>query len=646
MDNNNSIGQIERLVDRLARRVRLQRVINALTTALTVQILMGALFIALATPGWIDEASRNLGLLATFAIPLITALVAWFRPVDKISLAQILDRTHDLHDRLSTALFLADKDRNDFEEAQIRDASNYIGRVDIGLASPWRRPAEWVAFVVAACILAGVAFLKMPDHRRPLPADIVIQHDKILDDATLAMERERLEALKQTLVEAGLEDTKELIDQLDALLDRAENREVSEKEFLEELERIEKRFLDKDDGGREDMAEKLKEAAEELEKSLGKDLKQVPEAQALVDALKKKDYQKAADAMDALAKKMADPNVSSKELERLAKIMEKFADLIDPNDPKLQKLIEENQALADKLQKMFAQDKLGDSEKKRLNDAKKKLADLNRKKKANEGKLVSRQLKSLQRKTQEMAADAKQAAADKKQKGKKNDDPNAEKKPDFQQEAGKKAEDAARELEKEGKEQKKSEARGAAQKQLDELREAMQRSGVKREESKGSESKDEEKGKQMKEFLDKAKGKKPEEGKEGKDGQLGEKGDFKDGKPKSDANKGDDQKTEKKGTGAGKGDSQGLGAGSRELEDEKKLDSKRVDEKLEGKKGDGPTRSEVIQSASEEGFATTEYKDVYVDYESVVEEVMEKENVPKGYRFYIKRYFQLIRPQE
>ncbi len=646
MDNNNSIGQIERLVERLARRVRLQRVVNALTTALTLQILMIALLVALATPGWIDVASRNMAMLATFAIPLITALVAWFRKVDKISLAQVLDRTHDLHDRLSTALFLADKDRNDFEEAQIRDASNFIKSVDVGLAAPWRRPAEWVAFLVAACILLGVGVLKMPDHRRPLAADIVIQHDKILDDATLAMERERLEALKQTLVEAGLEDSKELIEALDVLLDRAENREISEKEFLEELERIEKKFLDKDDGGRKDLAEKLKEAAEELEKAMGKDLNQVPEAKALVDALKEKDYQKAADAMDALAKKLADPNLSSKDLERLAKIMEKFSDLIDPNDPKLQKLIEENQALADKLSKLFAQEKLSDSEKKRLNDVKKKVADLNRKKKANEGTLVSRQLKELQRKTKEVAGGARKAAEEKKQKGKKPEDPNAAKKPDFQQEAGKKAQDAARDLEKEGKEQQKSEARGAAQKQLDELREAMQRSGVKRGESKDGESQDEEKGKQMKDFLDKAKGKKPEEGKEGKFAQLGEGEESKDGKTGTDAKKGDERKTDKKGKGEGKGDSEGLGEGSRDLEDETKLDAKRVDEKLEGKKGDGPTRSEVIQSASEEGFATTEYKEVFVDYESVVEEVMEKENVPKGYRFYIKRYFQLIRPQE
>jgi len=37
---------------------------------------------------------------------------------------------------------------------------------------------------------------------------------------------------------------------------------------------------------------------------------------------------------------------------------------------------------------------------------------------------------------------------------------------------------------------------------------------------------------------------------------------------------------------------------------------------------------------------------VYSDYTSVVEEVMSKEKVPPGYRFYVKRYFQLIKPRE
>ena len=76
------------------------------------------------------------------------------------------------------------------------------------------------------------------------------------------------------------------------------------------------------------------------------------------------------------------------------------------------------------------------------------------------------------------------------------------------------------------------------------------------------------------------------------------------------------------------------------------LSGKRHDTRVEGKEGAGPSRSQTILGSAEKGFASTSYKRVYGDYTAVVEEVMSKEKVPPGYRFYIKRYFQLIKPRE
>ena len=61
--------------------------------------------------------------------------------------------------------------------------------------------------------------------------------------------------------------------------------------------------------------------------------------------------------------------------------------------------------------------------------------------------------------------------------------------------------------------------------------------------------------------------------------------------------------------------------------------------------GEGASRAEVIEAASESGFASRQYKKVYDDYTAAAEDVMDKEKVPKGYRHYIKRYFQLIQPR-
>jgi hypothetical protein len=76
------------------------------------------------------------------------------------------------------------------------------------------------------------------------------------------------------------------------------------------------------------------------------------------------------------------------------------------------------------------------------------------------------------------------------------------------------------------------------------------------------------------------------------------------------------------------------------------ISARHVDARVHGQIGAGPSRSETILGAADRGFAQTGYRQVYGDYTSVVEEVMSKHEVPPGYRYYVKRYFELIRPRE
>jgi hypothetical protein len=62
--------------------------------------------------------------------------------------------------------------------------------------------------------------------------------------------------------------------------------------------------------------------------------------------------------------------------------------------------------------------------------------------------------------------------------------------------------------------------------------------------------------------------------------------------------------------------------------------------------GQGGSRSEVIQGAAERGFASRGYQKVFREYHNVAEEALDKDEIPGGYRFYVRRYFQLIRPRE
>ena len=62
--------------------------------------------------------------------------------------------------------------------------------------------------------------------------------------------------------------------------------------------------------------------------------------------------------------------------------------------------------------------------------------------------------------------------------------------------------------------------------------------------------------------------------------------------------------------------------------------------------GQGGSRSEVILGAAERGFANKGYTKVYREYHTVAEESLNKDEIPGGYRFYVRRYFDLIRPRD
>jgi hypothetical protein len=62
--------------------------------------------------------------------------------------------------------------------------------------------------------------------------------------------------------------------------------------------------------------------------------------------------------------------------------------------------------------------------------------------------------------------------------------------------------------------------------------------------------------------------------------------------------------------------------------------------------GQGASRSEVIEGAAERGFASRGYQKVFREYQTVAEEALGKDEIPGGYRFYVRRYFELIRPRD
>jgi hypothetical protein len=102
----------------------------------------------------------------------------------------------------------------------------------------------------------------------------------------------------------------------------------------------------------------------------------------------------------------------------------------------------------------------------------------------------------------------------------------------------------------------------------------------------------------------------------------------------------------------GQGDGQGgkewgSGSGGDPKGDSTDLKGDTHDVRAEGlDSGQGPSNSEVILSAAKRGFVGKPYKKVFKDYRTVAEEQIAREQIPDGMRFYVRRYFQLIRPRE
>jgi hypothetical protein len=62
--------------------------------------------------------------------------------------------------------------------------------------------------------------------------------------------------------------------------------------------------------------------------------------------------------------------------------------------------------------------------------------------------------------------------------------------------------------------------------------------------------------------------------------------------------------------------------------------------------GKGPSKSQTILGAADKGFVGKDYRDVYDKYKTVAEQALKQDEIPAGYRFYVRRYFDLIRPRE
>jgi hypothetical protein len=90
----------------------------------------------------------------------------------------------------------------------------------------------------------------------------------------------------------------------------------------------------------------------------------------------------------------------------------------------------------------------------------------------------------------------------------------------------------------------------------------------------------------------------------------------------------------------------GLGISGNVLGEKTKMLANRNLQEITGTPGDGPSDVETTHSAEGRQQAGRSYREIYQKYRRMSEAVLDSEPIPLGHRQTIRRYFELIRPQE
>jgi hypothetical protein len=638
--HEHGIEQIRRLARRAERRLRLVRALGVGSRALSVSLALAIVTVTLHKVGWLGQlAERALCAGAVFGFAA-AALWAWVQRLPERAGARALDRHHGFHDRLASALvFAEEKSRTPFMEAAIADALAVAPAARPGLAVPVSVPRALGTAAGLGCVLVAAFLLPFPHKAVPARHTLAIEPVEMTSD-----DLDDVKAfLKQLEQRNQSDETRAAIAEFNKLVDDIASRRLDRTEAFRRMEALEEKVLTGSAADRKALEAELSRIGDEMKKA---DLTR-PAGNALSEA--KLDL--ARDAMHDLANKLRDggARVDKAKLDSVREALRRASE----DAQKRQEAIERRrQELADEIlkQKQRASDGASDEERSLLEKKQRELERLDRDlgQQENAGRQLDRLDRELQQAAEDLMKDLGVSAQD----------------------LDRGAEDLERMEQEQMSEQQKEELR----QKLQELRELVRQQGQGK--------------KQMirlKRFARMARG----QGSQGQGGQQGGGGEGQDDPGPNGQGQGQGGNDEQGDNGHG-GTAQGQGGGETWIvgpNGEKILmlssggrreggqgeaggqgggkgrrwgdghdpntQGKPTDPKMgtqdtqvQGASSPGASRSQVILGAAERGFASQGYKKVYTEYHQVAEESLAKDEVPGGYQFYVKRYFQLIRPRE
>lgn len=562
---------------------------------------------------------------AAFAVGAVIQAIMRRRPWYVGALA--LDRHYGLQDRITNALAfskIASNERAPLMQAAIDDAVAVAKAVSPRRAAPIRLPKDMIVSVALAVAVFGISLLEVrrarfvpPNHR---------------DFAPMVMSPDDVDLFREAAEEmaAHTEDpqVKITVQRFNQLLEDIAERRIDRQEVFRKLQELEENLVQSTELDASALDEALEGVANELKKS--------ELSKKAGEALENKQLKDAEQAMRELAEKLKDKKpVDKARLEQLRKALERAS---KANSERRSQQEEERKDLESKRKRLLEKKKkegLSDKEQQELEKLDRQLERLDRQ---------TKRTQSAERQMSDLDRDLAKAAQD------------------LMKELGQGAKDlqkSAQDLNKTARQQMSQKEKEALKKRLQELRELMRQQGQ------GGKDRMT----RLMRFGQQARGGRSGQGggQQGQSGQEQGKGKQGDGKetmlmmkPGSGQGQGMDILMPGAGqplpgageqpgqNGAGKGGSEwGRGDDPNVKGDKTDLAGKSQDVTAAGQDtGQGASVSEVIYGAAERGFVGRGYQKVFSDYHTVAEEALEQDQIPPGYEFYVRRYFQLIRPRD
>ncbi|AUX24820.1 exported glycine/glutamine-rich protein [Sorangium cellulosum] len=632
------LDRIRRAAFAVELRLRLGRALRALPSALTLALAIaaGTLAVHKALPGQLSELRTRQILVGAGLLVLATLALAMLRRLPPRSGTMALDRHHGLSDRLTNALAfeaLPPAQRTPLMEAAIDDACEHAAGLRPAGAAPLAFPRDLAASAAVALGLLAVALLEVRTPRKVAPVAQTID--------ALTMSPDDIELFKDAAKALDRQDqspeVKAAVERFNQLIEDIANKRLDRTEAFRRMEAIERELLK---GAEADL-----KALEEALKETGIDLKRSELTKSAGESLEKKDLEKAKRDLKELAEKLRDKKqkLNKAELERLRKALAEAASrrkeaLAAINE----KRAEAREQLLKQKQKAAASDPQRSEEERLLRKKERELERLDRdaEQKERTGRQLDRLDRELAKAAEDLLRDLGMSADDLEQA----------------------AEDINRMQQEEMSEKEKEELR----QRLEELRELLRQQGQGGQQrmarmlrfgkrARGNQGGGDEQQGQGQGQKGQGNGEQEGQGGQGKDGQgqgqqwvigpggkkillPGGQGQGQNGQGGDKGNSGGNQPG---------GDGAGSGRGGEVAG--KRTDPKMGTQDVHAQGLDtqqGPSNSEVILSAAERGFKGTGYKKVFTDYHTVAEQQINKDQIPDGYRFYVNRYFQLIRPRE